>query len=91
MFFKLPSKWRIHGHGTFSKIYAPQNLDIESTWKALRHLVSEIDVLLWKWPPFFKSHPKWRVQWRDVFSNTFSAIYAPENLYMESTITPPSF
>ena len=57
-FFKWPPKWRIHWHdvfgNTFSGIYAPQNLYIESTLKALRFLVSEIDVLLWKWPPFCK-------------------------------------
>ena len=45
-----PPKWRIHWHdvfgNTFSGIYAPQNLYIESTLKALRLLVSEIDVLL---------------------------------------------
>ena len=38
----------------FSGIYAPQNLYIESTLKVLRLIVSEIDVLLWKWPPFCK-------------------------------------
>ena len=52
-FEKWPPKWRIHWHdvfdNTFSGIYAPQNLYIESTLKALRLLVSEIDVLLWKW------------------------------------------
>ena len=37
----------------FLQVYAPQNLDIESKLKALRLLVSEIDVLLWKWPPCF--------------------------------------
>ena len=51
-------KWRMQWHDefgtTFSGIYAPQNLYIESTLKDLRLLVSEIDVLLWKWPPFCK-------------------------------------
>ena len=55
---KLPPKWQIHWHdvfgNTFSGIYAPQNLYIESKLKALCLLVSEIDVLLWKWPPFCK-------------------------------------
>ena len=41
-----------------SEIYAPQNLYIESTLKVLRLLVSKIDVLLWKWPPFFKMASK---------------------------------
>ena len=59
IFVKWPPKWRIHWHdvfgNTFSGIYAPQNLYyIESTLKALRILVYEIDVLLWKWPPFCK-------------------------------------
>ena len=37
--------------------------------------------ILDKWPP------KWRIQWHDVFGNTFSEIYAPENLYnIESTM-----
>ena len=47
---KWPPKWQIHWHvvfgNTFSGIYATQNLYIESTLKALRLLVSEIDVLL---------------------------------------------
>ena len=81
---------------TFSKIYAPQNLDIESKSKALRLLDSEIDVLLCNWPPFLKCPPKWRIQWRDVFGNTFSEIYAPENLYTHVRVdndsaTPLSF
>ena len=52
----------------------------------MRLLVSEIGLflemsaILLKWPP------KWRVQWHDVFGNTFSEIYAPENLYIESTM-----
>ena len=58
IFVKWPPKSRIHWHdvfgNTFSGIYAPQNLYVESTLKALRLLVSEIDVLLWKWPPFCK-------------------------------------
>ena len=58
IFVKWPPKWRIHWHdvfgNTFSGIYAPQNLYIESTLKALRLFVSEIDVLLWKWTPFCK-------------------------------------
>ena len=56
IFFKWLPKLRIQWHdefgNTFSGIYAPQNL--ESTLKALHLLVSEIDVLLWKWPPFCK-------------------------------------
>ena len=32
----------------FLQVYAPQNLDIESKLNALHHIVSEIDVLLWK-------------------------------------------
>ena len=35
---------------------------------------------------FFKWLPKWWMQWHDVFGNTFSEIYAPENLYIESTM-----
>ena len=57
IFVKWPPKWRIHWHdvfdNTFSGINAPRNY-IESTLKALRLLVSEIDVLPWKWPPFCK-------------------------------------
>ena len=39
----------------YSEIYAPENLYkiIESTMMAQRLLVSEIDVLLWTWPPCF--------------------------------------
>ncbi len=39
-----------------------------------------MSAILLKWPP------KWRIQWHDVFGNTFSEIYAPENLYIESTM-----
>ena len=46
------------GQYFFSEIYSPQNIYIESILKALRLLVSEIDVLLWKWPPFFKMASK---------------------------------
>ena len=42
----------------FSEIFSPQNIYIESILRALRLLVSEIDVLLWKWPPFFKMASK---------------------------------
>ena len=58
IFWKWLPKWRIQWRdefgNTFSGIYAPQNLYIELTLKALRLLVSEIDVLLWKWPTFCK-------------------------------------
>ena len=37
-------------------------------------------VILRKWPP------QWRIQWHDVSGNTFSEFYAPENLYIESTM-----
>ena len=30
--------------------------------------------------------PKWRIQWHDVSGNSFSEIYAPENLHIESTM-----
>ena len=48
----------------------------------------EIDILLWKWAPFKnKRPPKWRIQWHGVFGNTFfSENYAPQNLYIESTM-----
>ena len=36
------------------QIYAPQNLYIESKLKALRLFVSDIEDLLWKWPPSLK-------------------------------------
>ena len=42
----------------FSEIYAPQNLYLELKLKALRLLVSEIDVLIWQWPPFSKMASK---------------------------------
>ena len=60
-FVKWPpqtSTWLIPSTDTydtilFLQVYAKQNLDIESKLKALRLLLSEIDVLLWKWPPCF--------------------------------------
>ena len=39
----------------FSEIFSPQNIYIESILRAMRLLVSDIDVLLWKWPPFLKN------------------------------------
>ena len=57
IFFISPPKGWIQWHGvfgnTFSEIHSEQNLDIESKVKALRLLVSEIDLLLCKWSPFF--------------------------------------
>ena len=56
IFFKSPPKDWIQWNGVFgnifSEIHTPQNLDIESKLKALRLIVSEIDVLLCIWPPF---------------------------------------
>ena len=90
MFSKWLPKWWMQWHdvfgNTFYEIYAPQNRHIVKI-ETLRPLVSEIGLflemsaILLKWPP------KWRTQWHDVFGNTFSEIYAPENLYIiESTM-----
>ena len=49
-------------------------------------LGSEIHVLRWKWPPFFKWGSLCRIEWCDTFGNNFSEIYAPQNLYIESTL-----
>ena len=72
---------------TFSKIYAAQNLNIESKSKAMRLLVSEIDIIL--------CNCNFGGYNGDVFSNTFSEIYAPENLYIyrvdNDSATPLSF
>ena len=69
---------------TFSEGYAPRKLDIASKVKALCLSVSEIDVFLWKWPAmFFNWPPKWRIQWHDLFDNTFSEIYAQQILDIE--------
>ena len=67
----------------FSEIYAAQNLykKIKSTLKALRLLCSEIDVLLWKWRPFFQIAYK---QWHDIFGNTFSEICAPKTYRVDN-------
>ena len=75
----------------FSGIYAPENLCIESTLEALCLLGSEIDVLLWKIPfgngrHFVKWVSQCRIEWCDTFGNNFSEIYAPQNLYIESTL-----
>ena len=65
----------------FSEDYAQHNLGIESKLKTLYLLVSDIDVLLWKWPPLcLKWPPTWQIQWHDVYGNTFSEVYAPKNL-----------
>ena len=52
-------------HKTYIQLY------IESTLKALRLLVSEIDVLLWKWPPFCKMASHSQIEWCGTCSNTF--------------------
>ena len=65
-FVKWPpytSKWLIPSTDInntilFLQVYAPQNLDIESRLKAQYLLVSEIDVLLWKWSPSFLNGPQ---------------------------------
>ena len=65
---------------TFSEVCAPQYLYIESNLKALNPLVSEIDVYYFEnGRDFFKWPLNWRIQWHDVFGNTFSEVYAPQN------------
>ena len=89
-FVKWPPKWRIDWHdvfgNTFSGIYATQNLYIESTLKALRLLVSEIDVLLWKWLPFYKMAFTMSARMVWYISQYFSEIYASQNLYIQSKL-----
>ena len=53
-FVKWRIQWQDEFGNTFSGIYARQNLYIESTLKVLLLLVSEIDVLHGKLPPFCK-------------------------------------
>ena len=71
-------------HYVFDKLFLksiPHTTDIEWKLKTLHLLVSEIDVLLRKWPSFcLKYPPKWQIQWYDVFSNTFSEVYATQHL-----------
>ena len=85
IFVKWPPKWRIHWHdvfgNTFSGIYAPQNLYIESKLKALRLLVSEIDVLFGNGRHFVKWLSQCQIEWCGTFRNAFSEIYASQNLY----------
>ena len=52
------------------------------------HVFKDNSYYFEKRPPFFggKCPPKWRILWHDVFGNTFSGIYAPQNLYIESTL-----
>ena len=59
-----------------SEIHAPQNLDIESKLKALRLLVSEIDVLLCKWPPFCIN---------DLQNGGYNGMMYPAILFLKST------
>ena len=54
--------------------------------KALRLLVSEIDVLKWKWPPFFKWLPKCRIELCGIFGNTFSETCASQYLHKEAKL-----
>ena len=51
----------------------------------MRLLVSEIGLFFLEMSAILlKCPPKWRIQWHDVFGNTFCEIYPPENLYIES-------
>ena len=56
----------------FSENYAPQNIYIEYTLKALYLLVSEIDVLLRELAAIlYKCSPKWRIQSHDISAILF--------------------
>ena len=79
-------QWHDVFGNAYSEIYAPQNIYIESKLNVLHLLVSEVDVLLCKWPPFFKWPPNGGIQFHDVLGNTFSEIYAPQNIYIQSKL-----
>ena len=64
---------------------APQNLVIQYKLKALHHLFSDIDVF-GNGSHFLNGIQHGRYHTLDVLRNTFSEIYAPENLYIESTM-----
>ena len=57
---------------------------IESTLKALRLLVSELDVLLWKWPPFCKMASQCQIEWCGTCPNTFFLKSTPHKTYIYS-------
>ena len=84
-FVKWPpytSKWLIHSTDIYDTIlflqgYTPHNLEIESRLKAQYLLVSEIDVLPWKWPPSFLN----RLQNGGYKGMVYSAL-----LFMKSTL-----
>ena len=54
--------------------------------KALRLLVSEIDVLIGNGRHFVKWLSQCQIEWCGTFRNTFSEIYASQNLYIESKL-----
>ena len=71
----------------FLQVYSPQNLDIESRLKAQYPLVSEIDLLLWKWPPSFLNGLQNGGYNGMVYSAIFfSEMPAPQNLEIESKL-----
>ena len=89
IFVKWPPKWRIYwrdGFGnTFSGMYAPQNLHIESTLKALRLLVSEIDVYYFgNGHHFVKWLSQCQIEWCGIFRNTFFLKSMPHKTYIYS-------
>ena len=47
--------------------------------------------MFFKWRIQWHDMSQWRIQWRDVLGNTFSEIYAPENLVDNDSATPLSF
>ena len=86
MFFKWPPKWRIQLHDVFGNTFF-WNLRPTKPWNSVeiegpaplslwdRRITLEMGAILFEWPP------QWRMQWQLVFSNTFSEIYVPVNLW----------
>ena len=75
-------------HDVFGNNFSgiPKNLYIVSTLKALHLLVSEIDVYVGNGRHFVKWPSQCQIEWCDTFGNTFSEIYASQNLYIESKL-----
>ena len=56
------------------------DVSLPHSFKDKSHYVKKMVAIFVKWPP------KWRINWHDVFGNTFSGIYAPQNLYIQSKL-----
>ena len=78
----------MHHNNALSELYCPYMIFVDTRVPFRCLIVSKITRITLKMSAIFcvKWPPKWRIQWTIVFGNTFSGIYAPQNLYIDSTL-----